>query len=132
MRLIIDNIVVVHELLHTMKNTKKGKKGKMTVKPDISKENDKVEWSYIEAILKALGFKDQWIQLVMSCITTVSYFVLVNDKPSETFLPSRGLQQGDPLSPHLLLMCVERFNSFINDSKRKGEIHRLSLEVVYL
>lgn len=119
-RFISDNIMVAHEMLLSMKRTKKEKVGKMVVKLDTSKAYNRAELEYIKAILKALGFKERWIHLVMSCITTVSYSVLVDGHPSEVFKPSTRLRQGDPFSPYLFLMCVEGLSSFINASEKKG------------
>lgn len=91
-RLIIDNIMVAHELLYSLKKNKKGKVDKMPVKLDISKVYDRVEWSYIEAILKTLRFKEQGIKLVTSYIFTVNNSVLVNGKPERQFFSSSGLE----------------------------------------
>ncbi|XP_042964797.1 uncharacterized protein LOC122299028 [Carya illinoinensis] len=55
-RIIIDNIMVAYEILHTMKVRKKGKKGSMAIKLDMSKAYDRIEWTFLEAIMKKLGF----------------------------------------------------------------------------
>lgn len=80
-KIITDNIIVAHELLHTLNKQKRERLERMTVKLDMSKTYDKVEWPYLQAIMKALGFKEEWIKLIMSCVSTVSYLVLVNGKP---------------------------------------------------
>lgn len=58
-RLITDNIMITHEVLHIMKQNKKGKFGIMALKLDMSNTYDKVEWSYLEVAMKALGFNEQ-------------------------------------------------------------------------
>lgn len=77
--------------------------------------------------MKALGLNDQWIKLVISCISTITYSILINDKPSISFHLSTGLRQGDPLSHYLLFMCDEGLSCLINNAEQKGEIQGLDV-----
>lgn len=99
--IIIDNIIIAHEVMHSMKNNIWAKTGRMAVKLDMSMVYDRVEWTYLKAAMKALGFAYEWICIVMTCISTFQYSILVNDSPKWTFTPFRGLRQGDLLSPYL-------------------------------
>jgi hypothetical protein len=67
-RHITDNIIVAFEAFHTMATRLKGKQGIMALKLDMSKAYDKVEWNFLEAIMRKMGFLDQWIQLFMKCV----------------------------------------------------------------
>ncbi|XP_042962692.1 uncharacterized protein LOC122296963 [Carya illinoinensis] len=113
-RLINDNIMIAYELLHSMRNRKKGKVGSMAMKLDMSKAYDRVEWEFLEAVLYKLGFCTQWVDLVMKCVRTASYSVLINGIPGLKFWPSRGLRQGDPLSPYLFIICAEGLSSLLD------------------
>jgi hypothetical protein len=54
-----------------------------------------------------MGFKQAWINSVMRCATSVRYFVKVNGELMEPFIPTRGIREGDPISPYLFLLCAE-------------------------
>lgn len=63
----------------------------MTNKLDISKPYDKLEWSFLEAMIRKLGFNDIQISRIITCVTIVTYYVLVNGQPDSILKPSRGL-----------------------------------------
>jgi hypothetical protein len=84
-----------------------GKKGYMAVKLDMSKVYDQVEWNFIEEVMRHLGFTEQWINLVMMCVRTANYAILLNGNSVGHFYPTRGIRQGDLISPYLFLLCAE-------------------------
>ena len=74
-----------------------------------------------------MGFHERWINLTMICVKTVTYSILVNGEPRGLIHPSRGIKQGDPLSPFLFLQCIEGLNWLIKQAKVNGDIHGFSL-----
>jgi hypothetical protein len=119
-RLISDNILVAYETLHTMHARMWGREGYMAVKLDMSKAYDRVEWSFLRAVMLRLGFAPRWVELIMKCVSTVTYSIIVNGQPAGLIEPTRGLRQGDPLSPYLFLLCAEVLSSQFQQAERVG------------
>ena len=124
-RQIQDNLVIAHEVYHRLKAKKTP--AEFGLKIDMSKAYDRVEWSFLRETMTRMGFSVGWIRMVMKCVTTVSFSVLVNGKPSSFFKPSRGLRQGDPLSPYLFILVCDVLSRNI-----KGAILEERLETIQL
>ena len=126
-RLIFDNILIAFESLHHMKTNCTGKKVFMAMKLDISKAYDTVDWCCLEQILLKLGLQESWVALIMECITTMTHSILVNGEPKGMIKPSRGLRQGDPVSPYLFLFCAKGLNTLLRNAAVGGDIQGFSL-----
>ena len=121
-RAIGDNVLITHEILHYLRTSKAKVRCSMAVKTDMSKAYDRIEWSFLEAVLRRMGFSEKWISWTMTCVTSVSYSFLINDGPQGRVLPSRGLRQGDPLSPYLCILCTEVLSGMCMKAQRAGLI----------
>lgn len=76
----------------------------------MAKSYDRMKWSFLEHYMIKLVFHQEWRNLVMRCVSSVSFAALMDGLPIEAFNPIRGLRQGDPLSLYLfLVMCVSLF-----------------------
>ncbi|KAL5848336.1 hypothetical protein ACOSQ4_006349 [Xanthoceras sorbifolium] len=95
----------------------------MAIKLDMSKAYNKVEWPFIRGMMLKLGFSDSWIWKIMMCVSSVSYSYLINGEARDFLKPSRGLRQGDYLSPYLFLLCAEGLSSLFRSTEARGEIH---------
>lgn len=93
----------------------------------MSKAYDRVDWSFVSKVLLKLGFQSEWVQRVMTCVKTVSYTVRFNGVVSAPFTPTRGLRQGDPLSPYLFLFVADGLSALINRKTREGSLQELPI-----
>lgn len=118
-REISDNVVIVQEVIHSMRH-KTGKQGWMAIKIDLEKAYDRLRWAFIEETLTLAGFPRLLTEQIMTCVTTVSMRVLWNGVVTDSFLPTRGIRQGDPLSPYLFVLCMERLGHLIEDAVEEG------------
>eukprot|EP00253_Pinus_taeda_P010526 PITA_10526 len=100
-RQIIDGIILTHEIIHSSKNLKK-------------------------KMLPTFGFSLPWVRWVTSLITSTLFSILVNGIPSTPFHPSRGIHQGDPLSPFLFVLMAEGLGRIIKNSLQSQQLRGIS------
>ncbi|CAL1361203.1 unnamed protein product [Linum trigynum] len=127
-RVIQDNIIIVHEVLHHLKNRRQGKKYDMMLKMDMRKAYDLVDWECLTSLLQAYGFNQTWCDWIMECVRTVRFSILINGGPKEFFTPSRGIRQGDPISPFLFILMANALSFLLDKETSQGAIHGLKLK----
>ena len=116
---ILDGIILSHEVIHSLKITKKPS---MMLKLDLSKAFDKLNWNFIGKVQKAFGFDHSWIKWILILITTPFFSILINGIPSIPFNPSRGIRQGDPLSPFIFILMSEGLRHMLKNANAKGSL----------
>jgi hypothetical protein len=121
-RLITDNALLAFECLHFMEHDAKAGNPFCSYKLDLSKAYDRVDWNFLEDVMHKMGFAHQWIQWIMLCVTTVRYSVKLNGALLEAFSPTRGLRQGDPLSPFLFLFVADGLSALLKSEVADGGI----------
>ncbi|KAL0433224.1 UNVERIFIED_CONTAM: putative mitochondrial protein [Sesamum latifolium] len=126
-RLITDNVLVAFEINHYVKNRTHGKDGYFALKLDTSKPYDRVEWNFHRSILCRLGIHEQFVRIIMSLVTSVSYSLMLEGSQFGYFLPQRGIRQGDPLSPYLFLFVAKVFSSMLQAAERREEIKGIAI-----
>nr|GEV34889.1 putative ribonuclease H protein At1g65750 family [Tanacetum cinerariifolium] len=117
---ITDNIVIVQEALHSMRQ-KRGEKGYMAIKIVLAKAYDRLYWDFIRDTLLEMKIPQLLLEIIILCVTTPSMKILWNGEPTDAFRPSKGIRQGDPLSLYLFVMCMERFNHVIEEAVDHGQ-----------
>uniref|UniRef100_A0A803PQT0 Reverse transcriptase domain-containing protein n=1 Tax=Cannabis sativa TaxID=3483 RepID=A0A803PQT0_CANSA len=125
--LITDNVLVAFEVLHSIKNRKRGNKGFAAMKLDMSKAFDRVEWHLIQQVMLKMGFGDTIVQIISRCVQSVSYSFLLNGAIHGNITPHRGIRQGDPLSPYLFLICSECFSRLLQHEENQGNLEGLNV-----
>ena len=125
-KLISDNILVAFETLHSMQKHKEND-NYMAIKVDMSRTYDKVQWSYLEVVMKKKGFEERWIKLMMVYVKTITYSILVNGESKGLINLTRGIHQEDPFSPFLFLLCMERLHGLISQEATLGNLRGFSL-----
>lgn len=115
----VDNILVMQEAIHSL-NLLKANKGYKIIKLDFEKAYDRLEWNFIMESLASLNIPDNIKNLVFHCISSANLSIIWNGFPTSSFPASRGLTQGDPISPYLFVLALERLGHMIQDKVDEG------------
>lgn len=95
----------------------------MAIKVDLEKAYDRLKWDFIRNTLMEMRIPQNLVDVIMMCITTCSMRILWNGEATEAFYPTRGIRQGDPLSPYIFVACVERLSRLIEEAVVSGLWH---------
>lgn len=123
-RSILDGILTIQETIHS---ASKDKEACMFMKLDIQKAYDMVDWHFLCKVLEAFGFSHQWINLIFKFISSPKISILINGTPEGFFKVSRGIRQGDPLSPSLFIIMAEAFGRAVSDAYLKKKISGITV-----
>uniref|UniRef100_A0A2N9H7P6 Reverse transcriptase domain-containing protein n=1 Tax=Fagus sylvatica TaxID=28930 RepID=A0A2N9H7P6_FAGSY len=127
-RQILDSVLIASECLDS--HLKYGGPG-VLCKLDVEKAYDHVNWKFLIYMLQKCGFSVRWRNLINFCISTARFSILVNGCPRGFFPSSRGLRQGDPLSPLLFVIVMEALSHLLDRAVREGlKINLSKFEIV--
>ena len=93
----------------------KSKKGRIgyTIKINLDKAYDRLKWEFTKDVFKEIDLPYLVQRVIMKCITTSSTNVLWHGSKMKDFKPLRGIRQGDPISPYLFVLCMEKLTHII-------------------
>jgi hypothetical protein len=118
-RQILDNIIYAHEIIHTLKSQRRGG---MIIQLDLAKAYNKISWHYMAKTLEAFGFEQHWINWIITLVSTTIYSLLINGAPTKPFCPSKGIRQGDLLSPFMFILMTKGLSRSIKRTTAASEI----------
>ena len=87
--------MAAHEIIHEIA---KKKKSGIILKIDYEKAYDRVNWNFLEEVLRSRNFSNKWVTWINLLTRGGSVCVRLNDTNSSYFGVGKGLKQGDPLS----------------------------------
>lgn len=122
-RSIFDNIIIAHEITHSMKKKRTGHVGFVGAKLDMAKAYNRLEWNFVKVMMIAMRFPAPIISIVMDCISTMVFSILINGKRTSEIHPERGVRQGDPLSSFLFIIAAEGMSALLDDAANRKTIH---------
>lgn len=101
--------------------------GNIILKFDMSETYDRLEWRFLLRSLRAMGFSDIVQDLVFRSISDITYKININGKTSAEFRSTRGVRQGDLLSPLFFILAQQIFSYYFKKLEQRGELQTYKL-----
>ena len=117
-RLILDSVLIASECIDSRLKTQISR---VLCKLDVEKAYDHVNWSFLMYLLQRCGFLDMWRKWIICCISIVKFSILINGSLLDFFGSTRGIRQGDPLSPLLFDVFMEALSHLLDVVATAGQ-----------
>ncbi|XP_074282633.1 uncharacterized protein LOC141607172 [Silene latifolia] len=104
-RSIVENILICQDIVRLY--NKKAISPRSLIKIDLKKAYESIHWDFVEQMLNALQFPAKFVQLVMTCIKSTSYSLVLNGENFGYFHGAKGLRQRDPISSLLFTITMK-------------------------
>ncbi|WMV32542.1 hypothetical protein MTR67_025927 [Solanum verrucosum] len=118
-RNISENVLLAHEVISNIRL--RGKPDNMVIKLDMAKAYDMVEWNFLIKVLEKMGFGAEILDMIWRLIANNWYSVIINGQNHGFFHSTRGVKQGDPLSPALFILSAEVLSRAMNQLYERYE-----------
>jgi len=112
-----------------MKVSKSSRDKNVSLKLDISKTYDRIDWLHLKEVMLKMDFGSQWVRWIMICVETIDNSVIVNNDLVRPIIFDRRLRQGDPFSSYLFIMCAEGLSTLIQRTERRRDLHGITLGI---
>ncbi|GKV07275.1 hypothetical protein SLEP1_g19071 [Rubroshorea leprosula] len=123
-RQLVDSVLILNEVVHEVKSRKQQS---FMFKADFEKAYDCVDWGFLDWMMDSMGFGDKWRKWIRECLSTARISVLINGSPTKEFSVSKGLRQGDPLSPFLFLLVGEGLCGLVKKAECEGMLRGVEI-----
>ena len=120
-----DNITLIQEVIRTLQN-RRGGTGYVALKLDLEKAYDQLDWDFIRESLEFFRLPPNLITLIMSMVSSTCFHILWNGSPLQEVVPTKAVRQGDPLSPYLFILCLERLSIHLEEDVHDKLLHPMS------
>lgn len=118
-RRIHDGILALQEIVHEVRRRRT--EG-VFLKLDFQKAYDRLDWSFLRLVLERRGFDDRWCSWIMQLVRTGSMAININGEVGPSFRSSRGVRQGDPISPLLFNLAVDALATILDKARAAGHL----------